>query len=135
MDRLFLDANILYSAAHRSDAGLLALWRLAEVELITSDYALVEATRNLPDTVRKERLDALIDRVTLCADAPATGALFVRGVDLPEKDWPILLAAIQCGATHLLTGDMTHFGPYFNREIEGVLILTPAEYLRSATRG
>jgi hypothetical protein len=51
-----------------------------------------------------------------------------RGVRLPEKDMPILLAAIDGGATHLLTGDREHFGLYFRKEISGVLILPPAEY-------
>ena len=47
MDRLFLDANILFSAAYRLGAGLLRLWRLREVQLMTSDYALKEAQVNL----------------------------------------------------------------------------------------
>ena len=42
---------------------------------------------------------------------------------------PILLAAIEGGATHLLTGDREHFGPYFRLEVAGVLILPPAEYM------
>jgi uncharacterized protein len=51
-----------------------------------------------------------------------------RGIDLPEKDIPILLAAIDGAATHLLTGDREHFGPYYRQEVAGVLILPPAEY-------
>ena len=51
-----------------------------------------------------------------------------RGIRLPEKDLPILLAAIDGEATHLLTGDWEHFGPYSRQEIAGVLILPPAEY-------
>jgi hypothetical protein len=31
---------------------------------------------------------------------------------LPAKDVPILLAAIDSGATYLLTGDKDHFGKY-----------------------
>jgi uncharacterized protein len=50
-------------------------------------------------------------------------------VKLPDKDRPILLAAIGAGATHLLTGDFRHFGPYYGERIEGVLILPPGEYL------
>ncbi len=41
---------------------------------------------------------------------------------------PILLAAIDGRATHLLTGDREHFGSFYRREIGGVLILPPAEY-------
>jgi len=32
------------------------------------------------------------------------------------------LAAIDAGATHLLTGDWEHFGPYYRQEIGSVLI-------------
>ena len=51
-------------------------------------------------------------------------------IALPDKDRPILLAAITARATHLLTGDVQHFGPYFGQQIDGVMILPPAAYLR-----
>ncbi len=35
MDRLFLDANVLFSAAYRDDSGLQRLWDLSDVELVT----------------------------------------------------------------------------------------------------
>jgi hypothetical protein len=38
-DRVFLDANILVSAAWRPDNGLLALWTLTDVTRLTSAYA------------------------------------------------------------------------------------------------
>jgi hypothetical protein len=57
-----------------------------------------------------------------------------RGISLPEKDVPILLAAIEARATHLLTGDVRHFGPYFGKRIEGIMILVPGEYLRMRAR-
>ena len=42
---VFLDANVLVSAAWRSDNGLLALWKSADIDLLTSAYAIVEAGR------------------------------------------------------------------------------------------
>ena len=39
MDRVFLDANVLFSAAYRQDSSLLRLWELKDVELVTSAYA------------------------------------------------------------------------------------------------
>jgi hypothetical protein len=36
VDRLFLDANVLFSAAYRADSGLLRLWDLPDTELVLS---------------------------------------------------------------------------------------------------
>jgi uncharacterized protein len=47
---------------------------------------------------------------------------------------PIVLAALEAGATHLLTGDVRHFGPYFGKKIEGLLVMLPGEYLRMRDR-
>lgn len=38
MDRIFLDANVLLSAAWRSAAAIQRLWRLEGVELLSSGY-------------------------------------------------------------------------------------------------
>jgi len=43
---------------------------------------------------------------------------------------PILLAAIEARADYLLTGDFRHFGPYFGKKIEGVTIISPAQYFK-----
>jgi uncharacterized protein len=45
MDRLFLDANVLFSAAYRPGVRLLKLWKLKNVALFSSRYALEEALR------------------------------------------------------------------------------------------
>jgi hypothetical protein len=44
---------------------------------------------------------------------------------------PIFLAAIEGRATHLLTGDVRHFGAYFEKKIEGIAIMRPGQYLRA----
>jgi hypothetical protein len=54
---------------------------------------------------------------------------------LPSKDQPILLAAVAAGCTHLVTGDQTHFGPWFGQRVAGVMIQRPAEYLAGARAG
>src|SRR5246127_3326642 len=127
MGRLFLDANVLFSAAYRSDAGLLQLWKLREVVLCSSRYALEEARINLGDEGQRARLVRLTEKVQFFDAAQREPP---RGVALPEKDVPILLAAIEARATHLLTGDVRHFGSYFGKRIEGILVLPPGEYLR-----
>ncbi len=126
MDRLFLDANVLFSAAYKTDARLLQLWKLKNVVLCSSAYALEEARINLTDEDQRVRLARSSQAVHLFEAAPQT---LPRGVSLPEKDVPILLAAIEARATHLLTGDVRHFSPYFGKKIEGITIMLPGEYL------
>ena len=128
MDRVFLDANVLFSAAYRSDAGLVVLWRRAGAALLTSAYAVDEARRNLSGDDQRRRLDALV-RACEIVPTPAA-AVLPEGLMLPPDDQVIFLAAMTGQATHLLTGDRTHFGPYYGRTIAGVLILPPSIYLQ-----
>ena len=125
---VFLDANVLFSAAYRKDAGVAALWELTEVELVSSEYAVQEARRNLEERDQLERLEDLAAPLRLVASIPDPG--LPEDVSLPQKDRPILLAAINAGATHLLTGDFKHFGPLYGRRVVGVRILAPGSYLR-----
>ena len=60
MDRVFLDANVLFSAAYRPDSRLRELWALAEVELVTSAYSVEEACRNLDNPVQRADLEKLL---------------------------------------------------------------------------
>jgi uncharacterized protein len=126
-DRVFLDANILVSAAWRADNGLLALWKVTDVELLTSAYAIVEADRNVRTAEQRTRLHRLVQSVEI-VDEPQ-GRTLPEGVRLAAKDIPILLAAIESRASYLLTGDKDHFGAYFDQAIHGVLILRPAIFL------
>ena len=128
MDRLFLDANVLFSAAYREDAGLARFWKL-KVVLLSSAYAVEEARFNLHDDAQRRRLAALVNGIEVISNI-FLGAL-PDGVRLPENDRPILLSAIQSRATHLITGDKADLGRYFGRTIAGILILSPAAYLKS----
>jgi hypothetical protein len=47
VDRVFLDANVLFSAAYKDAAPLAALWQIPGCRLLTSAYAVEEARRNL----------------------------------------------------------------------------------------
>jgi uncharacterized protein len=129
VDLVFLDANILFSAAYRSDAGLKRLWKLPGARLITSAYAVEEARRNLGCPEQREDLEGLLDSVEVVTTALPAEHLLYSTLKLPEQDQPILLAAIGAGATHLLTGAFRHFGPYYGERIQGVLILPPGDYL------
>jgi len=127
VDVLFLDSNVLFSAAYLPEAGVRQLWGRTGVELISSDYAIEEARRNLPSGEARDRLADLLGRVRRVASLPDRP--LPRGVTLPEKDRPILLAALQARATHLVTGDVTHFASYLGKRVEGLRIRTPAAYL------
>lgn len=126
--RLFLDANVLFSAAWRAGAGVAALWTLRGVERITSAYAVEEARRNLPEAVQRLRLGTLLEGIALAPDAVLPREL-ADALPLPEKDRPILASALVGGATHLITGDVRHFGVLFGTEVHGVRILPPGRYL------
>jgi hypothetical protein len=55
----------------------------------------------------------------------------MRPILLPQKDHPIFNAAIQCKATHLLTGDVKDFGPFMNhpQSTSGIIIQTVSGFL------
>jgi predicted nucleic acid-binding protein len=131
MHRLFLDANILFSAAYRADAGLVQFWRLKNTTLCSSRYALEEARINLAENAQPRRLLKLARHVHFF---DATPRQLPADISLPEKDVPIFLAAIEARATHLITGDVRHFGLYFGKQIAGILVLPPADYLKGHRR-
>ena len=132
--RLFLDANVLFTAAHnpRGKAALvIASGKSGRWELVTSQYANQEARRNLTAKFPA----ALDDYEALLSDFRIVG----HPPDLPfpaglaTKDQPIFRAALASGASHLLTGDNRDFGPFMNRPDEtfGIRIQTVAEFLAS----
>jgi len=127
--RVFLDANILFSAAWTDGSGLMKLFDLPQATLLTSRHVLAEAERNLETEGQRARLQRLAAALTF-VDAPQDAAL-PAGVELVAKDVPVLLAAIEASATHLLTGDRRHFGHLYGKSIKGLKILTPASYLKS----
>jgi len=131
MDRLFLDANVLFSAAYKDDARVSRLWSLRDVLLYSSRYALEEARFNLAGENQLKRLMGIAEKLQFFeagkSDLPA-------GVQLPDKDVPILLAAIEAKSDYLLTGDFRHFGPYFGKRIDGVIVAPPSQYLRIRNR-
>ena len=134
MDRLFLDANVLFTAVHNGagkSAYLFDTLDLARWQLLSSDYAIEEARRNLAAKLpaRVAILDALIKKMTAIRQPARAGS----SIRLPDKDQPIFLAALAGQATHLLTGDLRHFRQHMNRpkQTSGVIIQTVADYLGS----
>jgi predicted nucleic acid-binding protein len=130
MDRVFLDANVLVSAALKPDSGVAGLWGLEGVRLQASPYVLAEARRNVPEPAAAERLEALVARMAVLPAEPSE--FEVADVpELPAKDRLVLLGAIVSRAEYLLTGDITHFGECLGREVGGVRVMLPGEFLRT----
>lgn len=126
---LFLDANILFSAAWRETGPAALLFELAPVSdcrLLTSRFALTEARRNIfvkrPN--RQAALESLVRGLQLTPEPLARELSLARDCGLPEKDMPILAAAIRAGAHLLVTGDRKHFGHLYGSKVSGVLVTT-----------
>ncbi len=129
--RVFLDANVLFTAAHNPRGLSNLLFELARHEvltLVTSHHAIEEARTNLviklPDKVAS--LEALVPTLEV-VDTPQT-ALDLLG--LPDDDQLVFAAAVAGRATHLLTGDKKHFGPYYDdpTRTAGVRIQTVRQF-------
>lgn len=122
--RIFLDANILFSAANpHSHTHRFVRVLLQRADCLTSRYAVEEARRNLakhfPEHLPNlEKLHPRLKIVTTITDD--------LGVELKMKDRPILGGAIAGQATHLLTGDRKDFGALFGKTVQGVKVVTPA---------
>ena len=127
--RIFLDANILFSAA-RTDGAVRKLLALAEAaghELWADAYVFEEARRNLAAKTPRGLpvLNAMAGRIKI-GGMSADNSLLPDTVNLPEKDRPVLAAAIRHHCDILVTGDRTHFGQLYGETIQGISILSPA---------
>ncbi len=150
MKRVFLDANVLFTAAH-NPAGKAALviecGGKGHWEIVTNTLAVEEARRNLalkfPDCLPKFEL--LLLKISVSPSRVEGTCSFT----LSPQDRIIFLSALKCKATHLLTccgirstmtrreasapsGDIKHFGPFMNKPkiTSGIIIQTVAEFLR-----
>ena len=135
--KLFLDANVLFTAAHNPNGKAALVIGLSQGQswsLVTSTYAREEAIRNLarkaPEgLVRMDGISKALELVEHRTDAPFPA-------NLVDKDRPIFQAALGCGASHLLTGDLKHFGAIMNEpgKTYGMVVQTVAEFLQSVAR-
>jgi hypothetical protein len=121
--RIFLDANILFSAA-RPESRIRALLEVLskQVDFLTNAHAVEEARRNLelksPNDLKS--LEQLVRRCEMVSQLAVD-----LEVELPLKDRPILGGAIAGHSTHLLTGDERDFGRFWGKVVRGVKIVSP----------
>jgi len=120
--RVFLDANILFSASFPKSALREFLDGLRTVaELVTSQHAIEEARRNI--AAKRPANSSALESFFLTVRSFAVES-FKLNVTLTEKDIPILCGAIASDAGYLLTGDKRDFGPLYGKTIQGVKIVS-----------
>ena len=132
--RLFLDANVLFTAAHNPGGRSAAIFQMARAgacSLVSSPHALEEARRNLrlkyPSAT--DALERLLTAGSVEPEPPSKDVAWALEQGLPLKDAPILAAAAQARCDVLVTGDRTHFGHLYGRRFRGVEVLSPADAL------
>ncbi len=131
--RVFLDANVIFSAATRPEGRCAALFELAargRCGLLTSAYAVTEADRNLrhkkPEALKA--FAALLERMRIVAEPDLAEQAEAEALGMDPGDVPILAAAFgRCDI--LVTGDRKHFGLLMGRSVKGIRVMSPGEAL------
>ena len=120
--KVFLDANILFSASDEGSATRTLLDLAARRgEVVTSPHAWEEARRNI-EAKRPQNVPGL---TALESKVAVTHAFRMpNGVSLPEKDRPILAGAVGARCSHLWTSDHAHFATLYGQTVCGVKIVS-----------
>lgn len=132
MIRAFLDANVLFNAAHSRGGMSWRVIRLAgerdDLTVMTTEYAFNEAERKLREKSPASlgEYNGLKPLLEMCPEPPEVLKKHMRWLIKDEKDWPILAGAISAEADWLLTKDGDDFGHLFGIEVYDVFITTPA---------
>jgi uncharacterized protein len=138
--KLFLDANIIFTAAYSPEGRARALFDLADAghcSLCATAFALEEARRNLSRKAPEKLpgLERILPLLTIVPEPSPAKVTWAQGLPLPMKDAPIMAAAVVCAAHILVTGDRRDFGPLFGVSVEGVRVLSPREALGEVLKG
>lgn len=121
--RIFLDANILFSASADESATLVLLDAALKYtdECITCPHALEEAKRN----IEAKRPQQSSGSEKILQSISVSNAFYIDlSIDLPQQDIPILAGAIGAQCTHLWTSDKKHFGALYGKSIHDVRIVS-----------
>jgi predicted nucleic acid-binding protein len=120
--KVFLDANILFSAADPGSATRRLLAAVASAgQAVTCPHAWEEARRNLERKrpVHGPGLEELRRFVTVGREFAAPPE-----TDLPDCDIPILAGALGARCDYLWTSDRRHFGRYYGEKLGGVTVVS-----------
>ena len=126
--RIFLDANVVFSASKSDGAVRLLVRRLLDAghECLADEYVVIEARRNL-EAKGPEALavfDVLLTQIRVTTAHASASAM--KDTDwLPENDRPVLYAAMRLKCHALVTGDRKHFGQGYGKSYGGVTIHSP----------
>ena len=135
--KVFLDANVWFSASHSPSGGSFLLMEFAKEGLLyvyANDHVLDEAERNLllksPESI--EVFYNLVEKVSpsiLPAFITSDVSRKLDGV-LPESDVPVIAGAISSGADYLVTLDKKHIANEKMRNFGlPFKIMLPGEFL------
>ena len=130
--RIFLDTSVLLAAAGSAKGASRFVIAEADAhawELFSSDYCAEETQRNLPKLGRsaistwKTEIAPRVQlmRASLALDKPLVFPM--------AKDRPVVITALAARAGWLLTLDETDFHGKLGREVYGLRIATPGEFL------
>lgn len=136
--KLFLDANVIFTAAYSAQGLSRGLFRLAaagKCSLCTSAFAQEEAHRNIQKKAADKLPDftTLMRQVDILPEPHPKWVTWAERLPLARKDTPVLAAAIQGKVDIFVTGDRRDFGHLFEQVLEGVKILTPTDALEAVS--
>lgn len=121
--KIFLDANILFSAAKQDSAmSRFVKYLIQNHTVITSDYAQQEAYRNI--VAKREEWQLGYKQILKLIEV-VSGVDRQMQVEIADKDRPILATAIAQKCDYLITGDKRDFGHLFGHVVDDVKIATP----------
>jgi predicted nucleic acid-binding protein len=131
--RLFLDANVLVSAAWKDGSKVARIWQIPNVELITSNFVVAECRRNLPRAEQQLRLAGFLLAVRVLEFQKPP--VLENSPALVEKDQHVLAAAVLSRADFLVTGDRKHFGAWYGTKVSGLRVEPPGRFPQILAEG
>lgn len=130
---LFLDTSVLLAASGSATGAARFVCRSGPGQgwtLLTSGYCIQETLRNLPKIGPAAAASWETEIRPMLDQVPDALAMGQRALVFPKaKDRPVVITALAARAAVLLTLNHTDFHGALGREIYGMKIRTPADFL------